>query len=266
MLEFMKGIVQTAVAHFWGFNGTGMHFALFFAAVLYLAAVREKGEEKPGRFIVGYSIVFTILYLCPVTAYIIMEYCIGELVYWRMFWLLPIIITIAYVFVKWLFQTKGKGQFALFLILAVAVIGITGAPVYTQENFYPAENEYKIPQNAIDICEFINQDRGENGGVAKVTVPNELLCYIRQYDASIKMPYGRNALTGEKLGKRRTQIYEMMTSGNIDWEQMIRLLKKEGSNYFVYPAGIGSDELERGGYTSLGDVNGYSIYRCENME
>lgn len=265
MLEFMLGIFRTAVAHFGGFNGSGMHMALFFAAVLYLIAVKKEEEERSRTLIVGYSILFAILYLCPVTAYIIMEYCIGDSVYWRMFWLLPTIITIAYVFVKWLFQTRGKGQFALFFVCAAAVIVITGAPVYTQENYYPAENEYKIPQSAIDICEFIEQNRGEEEQV-KVTVPNELLCYIRQYNASIKMPYGRNALTGQSLGERRTQIYEMMTSGNIDWEKMLQLLKEEKSNYFVYPFGIGSEELERGGYVLAGDVNGYSIYHCENME
>lgn len=264
MLEFMLGIFRTAVGHFGGFNGSGMHMALFFAALLYLIAVKREEEEGDRKLIVGYSILFAILYLCPVTAYIIMEYCIGTSVYWRMFWLLPTIIVTSYVFVKWLFSTRGRGQFALFFAVAAVVIVVTGAPVYTQENFSAAENAYKIPQNAIDICELIEQDRGE--GTAKVTVPNELLCYIRQYDASIRMPYGRNALTGQRLGERRTQIYEMMTSGNIDWERMIQLLKDEKSNYFVYPAGIGVEELESGGYTLIGDVNGYSIYNCKDME
>ncbi|MCI8326340.1 MAG: hypothetical protein HFI37_01025 [Lachnospiraceae bacterium] len=265
MLEFMKNVVQIAIAHFWGFNGVGMHLALFFATLLYLFAVKKKGEEKTRNLILGYSFAFAMVYVFPMSAYIIMEYCIGEAVYWRMFWMLPFIIVIGYVLVLWLFQTEGKKQFLLFLCMAVVMIVITGKPVYTQENFYPAENEYKLPQEAIDLCDFIKENRKE-GETVKVTVPNELLCYIRQYDASIQMPYGRNALTGQKLGKRRTQIYEMMTSGSIEWEKMISLLKKEHSNYFVYPAEIGIEELEREGYAFLGNVDGYSVYYCENME
>lgn len=261
----MVGIVQTAIAHFWGFNGVGMHFALFVAAILYLIAVKKAGEDKPRTILGGYSILFAVLYLCPVTAYIIMNYCIGETVYWRMFWLLPLIIVIAYVFVDWLFQTKSKGQFGFFFLAATVVIVLLGEPVYTKENFYPAENEYKIPQNAIEICTIIENDyKGE--GKPKVTVPNELLCYIRQYDAGIKMPYGRNALTGHKLGKRETEIYEMMSSGNIEWNTMIRLLKDEKSDYFVYSDGIGVEELEQGGYVLIQQVNGYSVYHCEMME
>ena len=57
------GIVQTAIAHFWGFNGVGMHFALFVAAILYLIAVKKAGEDKPRTILGGYSMLFAVLYL-----------------------------------------------------------------------------------------------------------------------------------------------------------------------------------------------------------
>lgn len=265
MLEFLLAVFRTAIGHFWNYNGRGMHLALFFMALLFLLAVVKKEEEEPKILLVGYSILFALIYLCPITAYIIMYRCIGENVYWRMFWLLPVLITISYVLVRWLFQTKGRMQFALFFIGAAVVIVITGTPVYTRANFQTSENEYKIPQSAIDICDFIEEDyQGE--GNPKVTVPNELLCYIRQYDAGIRMPYGRNALKEQKLNKRRTKIYQMMSSGQVDWKKLIVLLKKEESDYFVYATGVGSEELSGNGYVPVGEVEGYTIYYCEQME
>lgn len=268
MIESMKSVFQTTIEFFWGFNGTGMHLPLFFLAILYLIAVKKKGEEKQRTMLVGYSLLFAVVYLCPVTAYIIMRYCIGEKVYWRMFWLLPFIIMISYVLVRWLFQTESKKQFAFFVVAAVLVLRMTGSPVYTEANFYPAENAYKIPQNVVAICDFIEEDYPRDDK-PKVTVPNELVCYIRQYDAGIKMPYGRNALTGSKLDRRRAEIYEMMSSGDVEWERMIQLLKEEKSHYLIYPLGTlgdGAEELEREGYLFRGDIGGYGIYRCDDME
>lgn len=265
MLEFLWKIYQTALGHFWDYNGNGLHIGLFFAAVLYLIAAKKEEEEKTKKLLVGYTVLFAFVYLCPVTAYIIMQYCIGGSVYWRMLWLLPLNITISYVFVKWLFQTKGKMQFALFAVVAVVIIILSGSPVYTKTNFTSAENAYKIPQSAIEVCEIIEKDYDGKDN-PKATVSNELLCYIRQYDAGIRMPYGRNALKGEKLSKRKSEIYSMLTSGEIDWARMSELLKKENSNYFVYATDSGIEELGNYGYHAVGGTSGYSIYRCDDME
>lgn len=265
MLEFLMAIYHTAVGFFWEYNGNGLHIALFFAALLYLIAAKKEEEDKTKKLIVGYTVLFALIYLCPVTAYIIMKYCIGTSVYWRMFWLLPFNITISYVFVKWLFQTNGKKQFAVFIVAAVAVIVLCGSPVYTKANFILPENEYKIPQSAVEVCELIQEDYDKEGS-PKATVPNELLCYIRQYDAGIHMPYGRNALKGEKLNKRRSEIYAMMSSGKIDWKRMSELLKEEESHYFVYALENGAEELEQYGYHIVGKTADYSIYRCDAVE
>ena len=59
------------------------------------------------------SILFVILYFCPVTAKIIMKYCVEEQVYWRMLWLLPIPLVLAYAGVQLIqkFSKKdGKGR------------------------------------------------------------------------------------------------------------------------------------------------------------
>lgn len=78
------------------YNGTGMHMALFFTAVLYL--LLQKKDEKRYVFL-GYTLLFFIICFFPLTAKIIIA-CIGKTVYWRMFWLLPTVVITAYAGVQ----------------------------------------------------------------------------------------------------------------------------------------------------------------------
>ena len=103
------------------YNGTGWHLLLFGLAILYLCACRRKKENK--RLLLGYSVVFFLIYFCPVTAKIIMDYCTGESVYWRMLWLLPIPLIVAYACTMLVSSFRRRlPRLACGLILACAII------------------------------------------------------------------------------------------------------------------------------------------------
>lgn len=306
MAEYLLGVFRTVIIKFWEYNGNGLHIGLFFAAVLYLLAFQRDEDKEAKVLFFDYSILLAILCFCPISAHIIIKYCIGAEVYWRMFWLLPMFFCIAYVLVRWLFAVEGRMRFAIFFVAAAAVIMLSGQRVYTTANFQKAENAYKLPQSVIEVCDFVREDyrkasgtdSGTDSGTVsgadsgtdsaensskdsgtvsdqdhgadaqpKITVPNDLLCYIRQYDAGIRMPYGRNALKGQKMGKAKTAIFQMMTSGEVDWARMAELLKEEHSDYFIYPqdAMVG-EELEENGYHFVGVAGEYSVFRCDGWE
>ena len=89
MLEYTKIAIEKLLLYI----GDSWQYGLFLAALLYLLFSKE--EKKTKRFFVSYTIVFLVVFFCPITAKIIMDYCIGQSVYWRMLWLLPIPLFIA---------------------------------------------------------------------------------------------------------------------------------------------------------------------------
>lgn len=260
----MKEVIGVSWNTYLGFKGGGMHMGLYFAAVLFLALLSRTDNEKRNNYLLsGYSILFWGIFFFPLTAKIIVEYCIGSNVYWRMFWILPFPLVTAYAFALALKQVPSGWKRGIFIFFTMAVIMVTGTSIYPHY-FSKAENIYKIPQNAVDVCQIVNEDAKENQTAEKkVIVPNELLSYIRQYDGSIQMPYGRNALKNEKFqNKNVKRIFELMSSPETDFETLAEYAKREACNYLVYPVHETADKkLQELGYERIGENGVYCVYR-----
>ena len=82
----MASYFNTAADWLRSYAGDGWHVVLFLPALAYILFARC--DKRLKRFLAAYTVLFLFLYFCPVTAKIIMDYCIGEEVYWRMLWLL----------------------------------------------------------------------------------------------------------------------------------------------------------------------------------
>lgn len=261
----MREVIHTAWENYLMFTGTGMHMALFLASLLLMGgSCRTKNDKLGAFFLSGYSVIFFVLFFCPLTAKIIMDYCVGSLVYWRMFWILPIPLVIAYACSLRLKQVESKWKRILGAAGMCIVIVATGSAVYTLENFSDMENPYKVPQRAVEVCNIISEDAKENKiNEKKAVVVNELLPYIRQYDGSIQMPYGRNALRTEKgQSKNSRKIFMLMSDPQINFERLARVSKKEKCNYLVYYKNELSDEALCGaGYERIGENSNYLVYR-----
>ena len=263
----MKELFVTVMRNVWQmkdeFFGTGIYLILFLVSVFFFAAM-EKDKKKQHWFL-GYTGLFAVIYACPVTAGIIMKYCIGKEVYWRMFWLLPITVMIAYMFTCGIAQMKGHMKKLLVLLLVVISIAVTAGShsVYRSGVFEKGSNPYKLNQDILVVCDAIEADAASNGIEEKgVIVPAALSAGIRQYDAAIRMPYGRNALRGEKLSKLAGRIYWNINADRID-AQALAFYAYEGSYpYLVYRADADSRaQIEAAGYTMIADVGNYYIYR-----
>ena len=262
----MREILHMAWETYAQYNGMAMHMGVFLAALLFLHVFHKtKTERANAYFLSGYTVMFFMIFFCPLTAKIIMEYCIGANVYWRMFWILPISVVVAYAFAASLRETVRWKRAVLMTGMALAIM-VTGSAVYTSENFTKAQNIYKLPQEAIDVCQIINEDARENDIEEKrAIVVNELLSYIRQYDGSIQMPYGRNALKGEKLtNKNSKKIFKLMCNPQVDWQNLVKSAEKGAYNYLVYYRDeTVEQELQDLGYKRIGDGGGYFVYRRE---
>lgn len=258
----MREILKTVLSMYRDYNGTGMQMGLFFACLAYLAV--QKKEKVKCRLFLGYTLLFFIICFCPVTAKIIMEVCIGEGVYWRMFWLLPSVIVTAYTAVLILMQMGGKGKRYLFLFVMFLMIALTGTNVYNGAVFDRAQNHYKLPQDTVDICDMIEQDAAANHiSHKKLITKNELLSSIRQYDAGILMPYGYEAVKKNQADTANAyQIYQIMSSETKNWASLSWYAAMENCNYLAYPAEEGlAEELSSYGYDVVGANESWYVYR-----
>ena len=179
MVETLKSAVKMVG---W-YIGESWQPALLLLALLYILLSKEEKDKR--RLFAAYTGIFAALYFCPVTAKIIMDYCIGELVYWRMFWLLPIPMILAYAATRIWNRQKSR---ALRVVLS-------GRCVYGSDGpFQKAGNILKLPPEVCWACDMMRGNAPEDGEI-RVTAPEELVSFIRQYAPDIKLAYGRRGNT-----------------------------------------------------------------------
>ncbi len=261
----MKDVLRNTIDSYEEFFGTGLYLGLFWLAVAALILFEK--EKKKREFFLGQILVFFAVYLFPASAYLIMRYCIGDTVYWRMFWLLPVTVMISYLFTNALDYAKGRRRKTVVAALLVFAVIQGGSPVYNEQNFSIASNYYKLNQDVLAVCEAVSKDARANGIEKKgLVVPNQLATEIRQYDASIRMPYGRNAIRGEKISKTAARIYDAVNGGNLDAAALSYYAKKGGYPYFAYMTGEKAEEIRNAGYQFVENVGNYDIYRLGDVQ
>lgn len=262
----MDQIFGRIVSCYQNYCGNGMQFLLFLVALFFLAEVKK--NKKLYTIINQYSYFIMIIMIFPVTAVIIMDYLIGEEVYWRMFWLLPLPVVIASAGVELINLEKRSKRKKGILIWVLATIILCGNFVYDTDTITVAQNMEKIPDQAKQVCNEISCDALSNQiETKKVAVPKQLLSYIRQYDATIDMPYGRNGVKDEEnLSENLKKIIDLMDEDEVDYFLLSGYLKQEKCNYLVLEKEKKSTELEKCGYFQIAKTEEYAIYRCDDME
>lgn len=258
----MVEIVSNCFDKYNQYFGDGIYLTLYFISIIVLVLF-EKEKNKKYLFI-GQMILFTIIYWCPITAYIIAEYCIGTNVYWRMWWLLPITITIAYSFVKITQIKENVWERRIVTLLLGLMIVSQGTFIYNDTNFQKADNWLKINQDVIEICEAVKADAQEMEIEDRgIIVPNEFIAQIKQYDGIIRMPYGRDVLQGKKKKNIPGKIYEAINAEEPDAEVLMELAIEGEYQYLVYDSWVGTTLFEEAGFRFVKYVGEYSVYCIE---
>lgn len=241
------------------YTGNGLHIVLLAGALVFLLFFHKNNKIK--NIVCAYPVLFAIVYAGPFTAEVIIKYFIGRSVYWRMFWALPTVLIMAYAFACFVERfSKKTFKIAAFGSLT-ALIVVTGAFVFTKYDFEATANLFKLPAEVPTVCQVISEDAGKMDRV-KAVVPNDLLCYIRQYDASIYMPYGRNALWDNDMTDNERDLFYQMSTENPDYIYLDTLLKEEACTHIVWEGGVEYDgPFEELGYSLINTVEQYRIYR-----
>lgn len=253
----MKTALHVAVERIEWYIGGGWHYILFLLALLFLIINRNEKENR--KWLAGYSVLFAAVYICPLSARIIMKYCIGYLVYWRMFWILPSSVILAYAAARLCERWKHAGMQVLCMAVLTLCIVFTGENPYVGADapYVKAHNLQKLPTDACQVADIISGSL-EEGERAVAVVPDDLNGYIRQYDASIELVYGRRS----KLKKKRKKLHRQMNREEPNFRKIVKLSRKQGANYLVYPANMEQNaQIEGLGFVQAGQVGAYIVYK-----
>ena len=236
------------------FKGTGMYVALFFIAMLYIY-FKEEDKKKKSLFIY-FPLIILFVTLNPLFNKIVGK-IFTESVYWRVYWLLPIGITIGYAIIKFVSEQKEKSQKIIVTISLLTILIVSGKCVYNRENFEKVGNLYKLPDDAVLVAQLIEADDLEN---KKALVTENLTPYIRQVTADIDLTYRRRP-----EGYGADPLLQAMNSGNVKYVATYAL--NTNSNYVVfYKPVVLSEPMENYGFEKLTDTTFWSIYKYVGEE
>lgn len=248
----MYGIFMESLVIFKLYTGLKLLFVLTAAAWIYLL-VTEK--DKRIRLLFVYApILIVLLFLFPLSRKLFVAAGLDGETYYRIIWTVPMGLITAYGACRLFAGHKRIG-----LILTSALIVLCGSLVYRNAYVSKAENLYHMPDEVIKICNLIAPE-GEEERVTAL-MPPELIHFVRQYDARINMPYGREMLV-ERWGYYH-EVYEVMEKPEvIVMEELLEATRKYYCEYIVLTTERRTDtDPEKAGLILLAVIDGYRVYQ-----
>lgn len=248
--------MDLAAGWYQSYIGAGFYHVLYLIALIWL--FRDKRIDRKWRYLfAGYTVLFLILYYFPVTAKIIVA-LIGGDVYWRMFWILPLPVLIAFI-AAWFTEGEYLKEWRRVVCVAVVVVilAVSGKNLYANGGYVSAENSQKLMAETVMVCELLEADRQE-GVLIRAAVPDEMLTEVRQYDADIRLPYGRWPHEYPEC----QELMDAMRTQPVQPETLAAALRRFECNYLVYASADGLMEaLEKEDFAFIGAVGNYQVYK-----
>lgn len=243
-----------ALEIFQKYMGTGLIIIWFLVSAGYLW-IREK--RKPVRIMFLYvPLLILILFFNPLFVAIFYRLA-GEEIYFRILWLLPVTVVIAYAVVVAFEQLQGKKK-RMFGLLAAVVLFFSGTLTYTSPLYRVAENIYHVPQTVVTICDAIEIP----GREVMAAFPSEMVVWVRQYSPVVRMPFGRNFLMGEYNPLALTMEMDV-----IDTELMAEQLRENICHYVILADDKKMDQpLEDYDFEVFMHCDGYTVYKNLKIE
>lgn len=221
-------------------------------------------KKKNSLSLVLYSVFLLVLFFCPFSGRVIMK-CIGKIVYWRVLWLLPTVPLIAGGFTELVRRSRNRIVQVILVLVLTGVIAASGTGMIKAGNFERVYNRQQVPDQIAMICNRINEDR--EGKEVRIAADEYTASYIRVYDPSLKMAYGRRG--DGAVGKKARVLYKQITSEVPDGKKTSSLAAD--AVHCTYVVMVPPDEnfvldMVAGGYQVLDTVSPYYIFSCDKYK
>ncbi len=253
----MYGIFMESVVILKLYTGLRYLAPLYLAGLIYLL-ITEK-EKRIRTLIVYVPMAILAVYLCPLFRWFFVWMDQGGETYYRVLWLLPMGITITYAGCRLFAAHKRIG----LIVMSLAVM-LGGTYVYNSQYISKAENLYHIPQTVVAVCDYLKEN--EETDYIQAVFPEELVHFVRQYDADIGMPYGRSMLVPQ-WGYYNAVHEAMEKSEVIDVEALLEATRATLCNYVILHENQPlSDDPATYRMELMSNIDGYLIYKDVEVE
>lgn len=208
---------------------------IFLMYIISFIIVLIKGNEKQRLISVYFTVLVCLFVINPVLKNVYIK-VVTTATYWRLFWLLPIELTIAIATTIIYEKLNYKALKYIFVAFILVLIVFSGKYAYKEElGFTKHQNFMKIQKYIIDEANYILESEEEN---KKIVTPFEPLhsTLIRQYTSKIILMNSRN-MENEKY-ENYEQMYRQIyfapeESYNI--ETIYKMLYECDVNYIILP-------------------------------
>lgn len=242
--------METLISIFKEYNGMGYYGILFLISLVYLGYTEEDKWMK--NIFVYIPATIQILFFIPL--FYMLYNRLDEGTFYRILWLLPMTVVIAYTGCKLM-----RRHIKMGLFLGTLILMISGKLIYENQYMTKAENLYHLPQETIDICEMIRPAEGEERVWA--LFPAEQVHFVRQYTTTIQMPFGRDNLV-ESWDRIIHPLYTLLQQDVIPVEELSELSIESYCNYIILLKTMKVEgSLEEYGIRKIGETENYIVYR-----
>lgn len=242
-------IVEESFRLYWGNSDMWLLYVLSLVLVVFW--------KKDNRTIlVWYAALILFVILNPLFSLVAGRFIDSSTTYVRVYYLLPVIFTIAYACTEVVWQQKKERKKLAVMVVLCLVIAFSGKSYYELGAYRSTENIYKIPEEQREIADYILDDL-EEGETADTLVvlwdPNWF--YIRQYT-------GRIAGVGLAMPLKEYRNKDYAAQG--DPAGYVTYMQEQGIQfgYMIvdYDADMISDYVEAG-HILLGTTENYAAIK-----
>ena len=236
-------------------GGPRYYVPLFMLSIVYIwVFCKEKDSDVVAVFSV-FSVLICVICINPVFSKL-WAMVVDSGVYWRVYWLLPVGYSIAYMFTDLVYRSEKKWEQRITVTCCVAILMITGINVYSTENFEKTDNYFKIPDLTLEMIFEVSKD---TANYKKLAAPEEFSVYTRQVDGNIILTQTRN------VGGGYSEDSLLNLTLGTDTEKIYDKVLEEKCNYVIIPkTSVNEDDpLTNYGFEVMHENIKYVLYKID---
>lgn len=235
----------------WVFNGN--HFEWLFFIFLIIEIIFLKGKRKI-LVLPAILITFTIVNPLIYNAW----YHFNDRAYWRLIWIVPIIVICAVVPPAIVDRIKRVWVNAGILIVAIATYMFCGSMIYAHDSttFKGAKNPEKLPDNVVKIAEVLLEFDETPYVVGESTIST----YLRQYSGKIKTLYTRDVVYGGANSEEAKIVHNALCAGE-EYATVAQIMLNNDYQYLVVEDEERGEAIESAGFRKILSIDSYGLYR-----
>lgn len=242
-------------------NYTGLKILLGITVIAWIYLfVKEKNKVLRATLVI-LPLAVMIIFLCPFTK--IMFDALGQEgdIYYRFLWMIPFGIITVYGLVRFFSDTRIKR--IIGVVVSAATIAFSGVLIYSSPIFFAAENIYGIPKETVDIVDYIKSV--DDHGRFTMLASSDIIASVRQYDANIMMPYGRDFFDAPYgyVNEVFDKFENPQAAGEqIVFEELVEATRNADVEYIVvHIATLTDDRFEEAGLELLATIDDHLVFR-----